>query len=664
MSDFADPGSPAPLVPATWYVLDEHLRVRWSSEPYDEKADEVEREVRKALGDSSPLLLEHAYHRADGSPSGRTFSLSAHRLDGLDDLGAGFRGLIVAVQDVTERDRTRRREAASAAVRAAVGRSLDVTVTCRQCAQALVPGFADIAVVDVVDDVLRGEEPPPAPLGRDVPLRCAAACGADTTPPRPEGEVRSTPYRTPQARCLSDLLPRLADLSDATEWLAADPAQALLIETFGARSLLTVPLTLQGAVLGLLSLYRLHGSEPYDERDVTVAADLAAHAALSLDNARRYERDHTIASTVQRHLLPRRVPSPPALETAHVHVPGSNSGCWFDAIALPGARTALVVGNVAGHGIETAATMGQLRMVINALAVLDLDPDELLARLDDTVTRLAAERTEFPAADAAHHKPLTADCLYGVYDPFTRTCTLARAGNLSPLVVRPDGHTFLPDLPDGPALGAGEPVPFAAITVPLDEGSVLAFRTGAFGPEDADPSDPVRRAVAHPGRPLRDLCDAAVYALPADRDPDGAVLLLARTGTLPTDHAAAVELPHDPTSPAQARTFTREHLAAWHVDETTSYATELIVSELLTNAVRYGTPPVILRLIRTDTLTCEIHDTGAAAPHLRHARTVDEGGRGLFIVSQLAARWGTRYTPSGKILWTEQPLTATVAASA
>ncbi|MGP4089941.1 ATP-binding protein [Streptomyces sp. KR55] len=135
--------------------------------------------------------------------------------------------------------------------------------------------------------------------------------------------------------------------------------------------------------------------------------------------------------------------------------------------------------------------------------------------------------------------------------------------------------------------------------------------------------------------------------------------MLARTGTLPTDHAAAVELPHDPTSPAQARTFTREHLSAWHVDETTSYATELIVSELLTNAVRYGTPPVLLRLIRTDTLTCEIHDTGAAAPHLRHARTVDEGGRGLFIVSQLAAPWGTRYTPTGKILWTEQPLTAT-----
>jgi GAF domain-containing protein/anti-sigma regulatory factor (Ser/Thr protein kinase) len=664
------------LSPATLYVLDEDLRVRWTSAAHSEETSDgplgryfaqacrlddsagAERHLRQALNEPSPVR-ERTFrgHRSDGSGPDRGLSLSARSLA---DLGGSSAGLLVVVEDVTERDQAQRREAALDAVRDGVGRSLDVAVTCRSLAESLVPGFADIAVVDVWDEVLRGAEPPAAPPGRDVPLRCAAfrSSVAETVPASPEGEVRDTPSRTPQARALSDLQPRLAALDQDAAWLTADPAQARLVAAAGAHSLIVAPLTLRGAVLGLMSLYRCGAADPYEEPDIPVVVSLAAHAVLSLDNARRYERDHTIASTVQRRLLPQRATSTPALETAHVHLPGSNSGCWFDTIALPGARTALVVGNVAGSGIQTAATMGQLRMVINALADLDLEPDELLARLNDTAAQLTGERAALPAADAAHRQPITASCLYGVYDPFARTCTLARAGHPAPLVVHPDGSTSTADLPDGPGLGSSEPFPFASTVLPLEEGCLLAFRTGAFVKEGAHLDDPVRRALAHPDRRLDELCDAAVYALPQGGGPDGAVLLLARTGAVPADRVAAVELPHDPTSPARARAAARARLDSWKVDEDASYAAELIVSELVTNAVRYGTPPVRLRLIRTHTLTCEVHDTGVAAPHLRHARTVDEGGRGLFIVSQLATRWGTRYTPTGKILWTEQPLTA------
>jgi GAF domain-containing protein len=444
-------------------------------------------------------------------------------------------------------------------------------------------------------------------------------------------------------------------LGPDTPWLATDPDGARAVAESGAHSLIVVPLTLRGAVLGLVSLYRCGAADPFDEDDVTLAVSAVTRAALAIDNARRYEREHVIASTVQRRLLPQAERRQAAVDTAHVLLPGRDSGCWFDTIALSGARTALVVGGVAGEGVQSAIAMGQLRTVIQALAGLDLEPEEVLARLKDTADRLAGERAALPPGDSLHGEPLSAGCVYGVYDPFTRTCTVARAGHPVPLVVGPDGRAVALDVPEGPGLFADDSALFAPATVTLKEGSLLAFCTAELLSGEGA-AERITQTLARPDRSLQQLGDDIVYALPDDTRSAGAALLLARTGTV-SDHLVATwELAQDRTTPATARVLVRDRLQGWGLDEDTVDATELIVSELVTNAVRYGTPPLRLRLLLDSTLTCEVHDGSTASPHLRHARTVDEGGRGLFIVSRLASHWGARHGPDGKVLWTEQEL--------
>ncbi|MFJ6711283.1 SpoIIE family protein phosphatase [Streptomyces sp. NPDC091265] len=614
-----------------------------------EDPEESEDLLRAVLESGEPVLDRLTRGRLMGAPGpNRSLLVTVHRLDS----PAGHPlGLLASVVDVNEREKARSRADCLAAVRREVGHSLDVAATCEGLVAAMVPRFAELAVVEVVDEVLRGSDPPLGPLGREVPLRRAAQRGLGGH--GLAGEMRRLPDRTPFALAVTDLRPRLATLGPDTTWLDADPDTARMVEAAGAHSLIVVPLKLHGTVLGLVSLYRCGGGEPYDENDLALALTAAAHAALSIENARRYERDHVIASTVQRRLLPQHDGARIAVETAHVLLPGRNSGCWFDTIGLSGARTALIIGNVAGQGLQTAITMGQLRTVIHALAGLDLEPDEVLARLNDTADRLAQERRSLPPGDSLHRQSLTATCMYAVYDPFSRTCTVARAGHPAPVAVAPDGRPLVLDVPEGPPLFSEDSAPFATATIELQEGSVLAFLTGSLL-TGARSVARVQDALAYPDRGLQQLCDAIVYNLPADAQPDGAALLLARTGVVPPDRVATWELAHDTTTPAVARTLVRDRLEGWHLDEETIEATELIVSELITNAVRYGTPPLHLRLLLDRTLTCEVHDTSPVAPNLRHARTVDEGGRGLFIVSQLATHWGTRYSTDGKALWTEQ----------
>ncbi|MFD4695391.1 SpoIIE family protein phosphatase [Streptomyces sp. NPDC058463] len=613
----------------------------------------VEAFVREAL-DTDGHSTERTFRArpADGSAGLRILSVSAFRLQ---DRQGETLGVGVAVVDATDRERSKAREAALSSVREGVGRTLDVEATCRELVDALVPGYADIVVAEVVDGVLRGEDLIPFPLAPGIPLRRAAASGNSTDPAHPLGDVRAVAPGTPYARVLSDLQPRLVPLKDAP-WAAADPARARSIRSSGAHTLLVAPLTLRGAILGMVSLYRCNDSEPFREEDLPVVSALASRSALSIDNARRYAHEHTIASTLQRRLLPRNPAARTGVETAHLLMPGGGSGCWFDTIALSGARTGLVIGEVAEGGIHAATTMGQLRTVVNALAALDLEPDELLARLYDTSRRLARERAELPHSDPLHRSPLAATCVYATYDPFSRTCTVASAGHPAPLVIGPDGSAAMVGLPEGPSLGSPEQAPFATSSFTLSEGSMLAFYSRAMQSHAESSSGALRRVLTHPERPLQELCDAAAYALPDTLDLQGATLLLARTQGMPADRFAAWELPHDNSAPAAARRLTTRKLADWHLDEDARYAAELIVSELVTNAVRYGSPPLELRLILDRGLTCEIRDTSPVAPHLRHARTVDEGGRGLFIISQLASHWGARYAPDGKTVWAEQTL--------
>ncbi|MFI2261695.1 SpoIIE family protein phosphatase [Streptomyces tubercidicus] len=631
-------------------ILGRHMR-----DAYDlAEPDEVEAMARGVLDSGVPVREHIVRGRRGGDPSRlRDVEVSVFRLRSPQ---GQVLGLAVSVVDVTERERARARTRVLDSVRERAGRTLDISETCQALVDAVVPEFADIAVVDVVDAVIRGDEPQFAPVPPGTPLRCVAFGGSRGESPLPTpsgGDVRDFPAPTPYTQALADLRPRMALLDPAPPWLAADPAHSEMIRAYSARSLLTAPLAVRGAVLGSISLYRTRRRDPFDQDDIDLALAVTDHIALYLDNARRYTREHSIAATVQRYLLPRRPISRMALETAYVPMTSSGGGEWYDTIALSGARVAVVIGQVSGRGIHVTATMGQMRTAIRALTALDIGPDELLARLNDTVSYLAAERASLPPGDPLHHETLTASCLYALYDPLTRTCTIANAGHPAPLVVWPDGTTAeVPDLPAGPQLGSPDRTPFAATTFEVPVGSVLVLSNAPLlTAETPGGAGPLDEALARVDRPLQDLFDDVRYRLPADT-----MLLLVRTRPFPDDSVAVWHIDADPAAVARARGHVRDQLTRWNVGEEAAFSTEVIVSELLTNAVHYGGSPLELRLVKDRTLTCEVTDGSPAAPHLRHARTVDEGGRGLFIVAQLAQDWGTRYRIQGKTVWAEQAL--------
>ncbi|KPI15134.1 putative PAS/PAC sensor protein [Actinobacteria bacterium OK006] len=619
----------------------------------------VEAMTRAVLSTGVPVLDRLVRGRPPvEAGSEHIYSVSVFRLQ---EGNGPVLGAVASLTDVTEREQGRARATVREAARKKIGRSLDVITTCRELADVAVPELADIAVVDVLDAVVRGNEPSLGPLIGDEPMRRAASKSA-TAHPRASsgGETSRFPFPTPYTQSLNDLEPRLVALDKSTTWLAADPERGRALREAGVQCMIVAPVVLRGAVLGMASFYRSTRTDPFTADDLVLVRELVALTAVCLDNARRFTREHTIALTLQRHLLPQGNASQAAAEVAHFHRPAEVSGGWFDAIPLSSARLALTVGDVAGQGIHTATTMGQLRTAINALAALELDPDELLARLNDTVIRLAAERSALPPADPLRDEPLRATCAYVVYDPLTGECVMACAGYPPPVLVHPDGTSEIPDVPRGPSLG-DEEEPFVAARMLLAPGSIIALYNDGFLQGNCTTSlettrNRFRQVLSRRDRPLSELRDEAVYAVQAAQRPEtDAVLLLARTRILNEDHAVTWTIPPHPEEVASARDRAVRQLADWNLTGN-SLATEIIVSELVTNALRYGTPPVQLRLIKDRVLTCEVSDASPAAPHLRHARTLDEGGRGLFIVARLAQHWGTRHTRFGKIIWTEQAL--------
>ncbi|WP_407077466.1 SpoIIE family protein phosphatase [Streptomyces sp. SCSIO 30461] len=372
-------------------------------------------------------------------------------------------------------------------------------------------------------------------------------------------------------------------------------------------------------------------------------------------------RERTTTMTLQRSLLPHTLPHQAALDITSRYLPAGGDtgvgGDWFDVIPLSGARVALVVGDVAGHGIRASATMGRLRTAVRTLADVDLPPDELLTHLDDLVIHLSTDGTPDDAPETESGVGTT--CLYAVYDPTSRHCVLARAGHPPPAIVTPDSTVYFLDVPAGPPLGLGG-LPFETVDIELPEGTVLTlFTNGLLQPhhQDIDETlDTMFTTLARPASTLDTLADRLLTTLLTRPPSDDIALLMARTRTLGAGQIADWTLPDDPAIVAQARHHAADQLLTWQIPDST-YVTELIVSELVTNAIRYGTPPIRLRLLRhDDTLTTEVSDTSNTSPHLRRARTYDEGGRGLLLIAQLAHRWGTRHTPTGKTIWAEQVL--------
>ncbi|MFC9331210.1 SpoIIE family protein phosphatase [Kitasatospora sp. NPDC057015] len=536
-----------------------------------------------------------------------------------------------------------------------VGTTLDVTLTAEELAQVPVPQFADYVTVDLVDCVLLGEEPPADASGR---MYRVAVHGISADHPFiPTGSsfqlVASTAPAWAFGHGQAVLEPHLRT---ATEWRAQDPARAQDVLDFGIHSRIAVPLGARGILLGMVTFWRCEKPEPFEEDDLSLVEELVARAAVSIDNARRYTREHAVAFTLQRSLLPRALPEQNALDLAYRYLPAQSGvgGDWFDVIPLPGARVALSVGDVVGHGLHAAATMGRLRTAVHNFSALDLAPDELLWHLDDLVARIDQGQTPTDGTTAV----TGATCLYAVYDPATRICTMARAAHLPPAIILPDGTVEFADVPAGPPLGLAS-LPFESTALQLPEGSQLVLYTDGLiksRHRDIDQSMALLRdALSNGDREPEDTCTAVLDALLPAHPTDDVALLVARTHALADDQIAEWDVTPDPATVADIRKRAVDRLAQWGLDDAV-FATTLILSELVTNAIRYGSAPIRVRLLHDRNLICEVSDTSSTSPHLRYAATTDEGGRGLFLVAQLAERWGTRYLATGKIIWAEQTI--------
>ncbi|MDT9683938.1 SpoIIE family protein phosphatase [Streptomyces sp. TRM76323] len=611
-------------------------------------------------GDTAELLVS-------GRPVTDEVHLAGDRLLAVNtrptDPHGGPSGTVATLRDTTELRavtgvaavaRERLRLLYEAGVR--IGTTLDVVRTAQELSEVAVPRFADFVTVELLDPVLRGEEPT---RSRTVMRRAAVSGVRDDHPLQPAGDlVRFDVPTTPMAAALERGEAVLeADLTAARGWREQDPAGADAALAYGIRSLVTVPLQARGVVLGMANFWRSAPSGRFGDEDVAFAEELAARAAVAVDNARRYTREHAMAVTLQRSLLPRVLPEQDALETAYRYLPAQAGvgGDWFDVIPLPGARVALVVGDVVGHGLHAAATMGRLRTAVHNFSALDLPPDELLGHLDDLVSRIDEEEAGDTGAGISG-----ATCLYAVYDPVSGDCCMASAGHFAPAVVRPDGTVDFPDVPVFPPLGLGGG-PFETYEVRLPEGSRLVLYTdGLVEHRERDLDTGLRllrdTLAEGPGRTPEETCRAVVDAMLPPHRGDDIALLVARTRLLPRDRVADWDVPPDPAAVAPVRAACVRQLEQWGLDEI-GFTTELVLSELITNAIRYGSAPIRVRMLRDRSLICEVSDGSSTSPHLRRAATTDEGGRGLFLVSQLAGRWGTRYTPNGKVMWTEQPLT-------
>ncbi|MDG9720438.1 SpoIIE family protein phosphatase/ATP-binding protein [Streptomyces sp. DH24] len=576
------------------------------------------------------------------------------------DRGGGPPGSVATLRDSTElRALSGRAEEARERLNmlyeagVGIGTSLDVTRTAEELAELAVPRFADFLTVDLFDTVLGGGQPDATAVLR----RTALAGIRKDAPLYGVGDRIRFVESSPQGRSLSTGQTLLEpDLGRAAGWRAQDFERSGQIVEYGIHSLITVPLRAGALVLGVVSFWRSEKPEPFDADEVALAEELVARAAVSIDNARRYTREHSMAVTLQRSLLPRRLPEQDALDVAYRYLPAQAGvgGDWFDVLPLSGARVALVVGDVVGHGLHAAATMGRLRTAVHNFSALDLPPDELLTLLDELVGRIDQDE----AAEGGTAPVTGATCLYAVYDPVSRRCTVARAGHPPPALVRPDGRVEFLEVPAGPPLGLGG-LPFETAELDLAEGSRLVLYTDGLVEDRTRDIDVglelLRTALEGAGPSPEETCQAVLDARVPSRSTDDIALLVARTRALGADRIAQWPVPPDPAAVGEVRSAVSRRLSEWGLDEL-AFTTELILSELVTNAIRYGGSPIHVRVLRDRNLICEVFDGSSTSPHLRYAAMTDEGGRGLFLVAQLTERWGTRYTPGGKVIWAEQAL--------
>ncbi|MEV5310033.1 SpoIIE family protein phosphatase [Streptomyces sp. NPDC052610] len=632
------------------------------------EADRVSATLRRVLETGDSITDMHVTGFVPGTDDRRHWSVNLYRVHS----GTGRPiGIAWLGTDITSR-RDAAREAAAARrnlallneAGARIGNSLDLETTARELLDVVVPGFCDLATVDLYQGLLVGDETPPGLPDGSAELRRVAFASAVSDAPfagtgRPVkvGAVHHYPFNSPYADALRAARPRTV------------PAE----EGGLVQSTLAVPMVAHDTVVGLAQFSRTKGSEPFGDRDRELAVELAARAAVCIDNARLYRREHERALILQRSLLPPGDPVASGLDIACRYLPGNAStgrpsevgGDWFDVIELPGHRTALVVGDVMGRGLRAAVAMGELRTAVRTLAQLDLEPAEVLSQLDEIARGLGTSGGIQQATRAAR-RPREADlsevylatCVYAVYDSVTRRCTFANAGHLPPVLVEPGEAALMLDVPPGMPLGVGGE-PFEEVEVELPEGALLALYTDGLVESRDHPLDEGLQAfvgaLTDPAQPLEDVCDHVLNTLDTHHGEDDIALLMARVQGLPAESVGDWTLPREPRSVGRAREYARGQLLSWDLEPLVDTA-ELLVSELVTNALRYGEGEIRLRLLLDRTLVCEVWDSGLVQPRRRRARDTDEGGRGLQLVGLLSAAWGSRRTHRGKTVWFELPL--------
>ncbi|WP_107101013.1 ATP-binding SpoIIE family protein phosphatase [Streptomyces graminilatus] len=549
-----------------------------------------------------------------------------------------------------------------------IARGIDLDEIVMGLCRATVPTFSDTILVYLRDPLPVGDERPTGPLvlrlrrtdrlpqDRDTDNAFLATSAAPQPPPElspVSAELCEVRAGGALAEVLRGVRPVFADAPAARAALPELLGENCDLEVPDGQRAILAPLRGRRRVIGAALFLRRPDRIPFENDDLLVAAQLATHSALGIDKAVLYGREAYIADELQRTMLPETLPRPTGVRLASRYLPAAETarvgGDWYDAIPLPGSRVALVVGDVMGHSMTSAAIMGQLRTTAQTLAGLDLPPQEVLHHLDEQAQRLGTDRM--------------ATCLYAVYDPVSHRITIANAGHPPPVLLHLGGRAEVLKVPSGAPIGVGG-VDFEAVELDAPAGATLFLYTDGLvesrlrdvwtGIEQLREKLAATAQLTGPDHPppLEALCDEVLDMLgPGDRDDDIALLAARFDGIAPSDVAYWYLDPED-AAPGRARRLARRALSRWGLEELTD-SVELLVSEVVTNAVRYATKPITLRLLRTDVLRCEVGDDVPQLPRLRQARATDEGGRGLYLVNRLARRWGATRLSTGKVVWFE-----------
>ncbi|WP_413758819.1 SpoIIE family protein phosphatase [Streptomyces sp. MMBL 11-3] len=543
-----------------------------------------------------------------------------------------------------------------------IARGIDLDEIVMGLCRATVPTFSDAILVYLRDPLPVGDERPMGPVVLRLRRTDRIPEDRDTEgfllpalQPEPDVGVTAELCTVRPGGALNEVLrgvrPVFADAPAARAALPELIGDDLTVP--GGQRAILAPLRGRRRVIGAALFLRRPDRPAFETDDLLVAAQLATHSALGIDKAVLYGREAYIADELQRTMLPETLPRPTGVRLASRYLPAAETarvgGDWYDAIPLPGSRVALVVGDVMGHSMTSAAIMGQLRTTAQTLAGLDLPPQEVLHHLDEQAQRLGTDRM--------------ATCLYAVYDPVAHRITIANAGHPPPVLLHLGGRAEVLRVPPGAPIGVGG-VDFEAVELDAPAGATLLLYTDGLvesrlrdvwtGIEQLRERIAATAQLTGPDHPppLEALCDEVLDMLgPGDRDDDIALLAARFDGIAPSD-VAVWHLDPEDAAPGRARRLARKALSRWDLEELTD-SVELLISEVVTNAVRYASRPVTLRLLRTDVLRCEVGDDVPQLPRLRNARATDEGGRGLYLVNKLARRWGATRLSTGKVVWFE-----------